>query len=583
MAALLEDDKRPTNQDLDNALAAMRTASPGYDKAEKKYEGNAPEVFASPRMRRAMRQSGINYQLNFDAIVVDSVADRCEIASITANDGDKDSPDADAVIQAVFEANKLELQAPNTMRKASTFGDAYIIVWPRDGAKETDGKYKPEDIALYYQDPRTVRVFYKASNPNEIDYVIKKWEIAGNKVRVDLYYDDRVESYVSKGKTKGKRAADFEPTTGTNADDSDQDADDDNPAPVTPHSFGRPPVFHFKTDADQYGKPEHKGFYPVSDILHKLAVGHMAGVDYQAFPQRYALLDPESDTSEAARLDEGLFSFGMQQGGTTEDYGMEGRSQFRADPGSIWMQKGIKDFGQFDPADPHNFTDPAEFYLRCGATITNTPLHYFDPSGDVPSGESLKTAEAPFVKKVKTRIASFGDTWREIFQFALKLCGYPDMKVTVRWEPVESNDDASTWANTQSKQASGVPVKQTLMEAGYTESQVDEWEDERESGLPQKAELLLQVAEAVAAFATGVTAGVISMEQVNGIITHLIGDVTNDEPGTAPTADPAESGTDLAPRQGSASSGSSADSGDSGPFGRQRRTSRGNGETPMAA
>lgn len=535
MAGLLEDDQRDTNQDLDNALSSMRDAAQDYDRAERKYEGNSPEVFASPRMRRALRQSGINYQLNFDAIVVDSVADRCELASITANDGSEQS-DSDSVIQTVFEGNKLELQAPNITRKGCTFGDAYVIVWPRDGAQEVNGRYRPEDIALYYQDPRTVRVFYKSDNPNEIDYAIKKWEEHG-KTRVDLYYDDRIESFVSRSKSKTKqRATDFEPTTGANPDDSDQDADDDNPAHVTPHNFGRPPVFHFKTDADQYGRPEHKAFYPVSDILHKLAIGHMSGVDFQAFPQRYALLDPESDTSEAARLDEGQFSFEMTGTGSTEDYGMEGRSQFRADPGSIWMQKGVKQYGQFDAADSKNFTDPAGFYLRCGATITNTPLHYFDPSGNTPSGESLKTAEAPFVKKVKTRIASFGDTWRELFEFALKLCGYADVKVLVRWSPVESTNDAATWTIAQEKQNSGVPVKQTLLEGGYTISQVEEWETDRDANLPQKTALLLQVAEAVSAFSTGVAAGVISPEQVNGIITRLIGDVTDDDAGTPDTS-----------------------------------------------
>lgn len=526
MAVLLETNTPESEpmQDIATALDAMRKTFPDYQKAERYYEGDVPEAFASARMRRAMKRSGINYQLDFAATVVDSVVDRLELASITSDD--ESGPDD--VIQTIMESNKLELQAGNIMRKACTYGDAYVIVWPRQNATSVGGRYNPEDIALFYQDPRTVRVFYSEDNPNEIEFAAKKWVENGD-VRLDLYYDDRIESYVSKKDTQGKKAADFIPTTGSNRDDSDSDEDDGNPAHITRHDFGQVPVFHFKTDADQYGTPEHRRFYAISDILHKLAVGHMAGVDYQAFPQRYALLEADSDSSEAARLDEGEFSFPMQQGGTTEAYGTEARSQFKADPGSVWMANGIKSFGQFDVADAKNFTEPAEFYLRCGASITNTPLHYFDPSGDQPSGESLKTAEAPFVKKVKNRQASFGDTWRQIFTFALKLAGYPDAKVEIRWEPSASNDDQSTWEVAQQKQAAGVPVEQTLLEAGYSAVQVEEWEKDGTSALPQKVAQLAQIGEAVASFAPGVMANLITPEQVQAIVVKLLGDVIDDD------------------------------------------------------
>jgi hypothetical protein len=291
------------------------------------------------------------------------------------------------------------------------------------------------------------------------------------------------------------------------------------------------PVFHFRTDADEYGEPEHKDFYSIVDILHKLALGHMSGVDYQAFPQRYALMMDDTDTTEAERLDSGLYSFEMQEQGTTENYGGEGRSQFKADPGSVWMAEGIKSFGQFDVSDSKNFTDPMEFYLRCGATISNTPLHYFDPSGQTPSGESLKTAEAPFVKKVETRKDSFGDTLRQIFSFALKLLGNPDVRVVVTWKPSASTDDQSTWTVAKMKQEAGVPTEQTLVEAGYTDTQVAEWEADGEMNLPQKVSLLEQIGQAVASLSTGVAAGVIDGSVVQALIAKVMGDVADDDTG----------------------------------------------------
>jgi hypothetical protein len=513
--------QQTADEDLATALKEMRQCRHGYDKAEDYYCADVPEIFASARMRRAMRRSGINYQLNLARIVVESVVDRLEVSAITSDD--ESGPND--LIQQVMEANKFKLQGTNTLRKACEFGDAYVIVWPKENAT---APYRPEDIAIWYQDPRTVRVFYSDDNPLEVEFAAKKWE-ENSRTRIDLYYADRIESYVSKKNTKGKQAADFEPTTGTNRDDSDADEDDDNPAHITKHDFGQVPVFHFKTTADQYGTPEHKDFFPVTDIIHKLAISHMAGVDYQSFPQRYALMDADSDTSEAARLDEGLYSFEMQQGGTTEDYGTEGRSQFKADPGSVWMAPGIKGFGQFDAADPANFTDPMEFYVRMGATITNTPLHYFDPTGDAPSGESLRTAEAPFIKKVENRKLSFGDTWREVFQFVLQLLGNDKAKVVVHWKPSSSSDDEYSWQVAQLQQASGVPVEQTLLERGYTAVQVAEWEENGQQGLPQRVSLLLQVSQAMANFTTATAGGLIGADQVNGLVLKLLGQAVDDD------------------------------------------------------
>lgn len=508
------------SDDIPEALQAMNASCPGYEKALQYSKAEVSEVFATQRMRRAMARSGLSFQLNFGKTVIDSVVDRCEIASITCDD-----TASDVLIQQIREANKFSLQINNWLRKACVFGDSYVIVWPKDGSTTP---YQPEDIQLHYQDPRTVRVFYDEGNPLLVSYAAKRWR-AGKQFRLDLYYDDRIESYISKLGTKGDDARDYVPCDGPGLDDADSDADDTNPGHITPHDFGQVPVFHLRTDSDEYGQPEHLDFYSIVDILHKLALGHMAGVDYQAFPQRYALMEADTDSSEAARLDEGEFAFDLQIGGTTEPPGGEARAQFKADPGSVWMAEGIKAFGEFDVADSGNFTNPMEFYLRCGATISNTPLHYFDPSGDAPSGESLKTAEAPFVKKVETRKANFGDTLREIFTFALRILGHDDAKVVVTWKPSASTDDAATWSTVEQKQKSGVPTPVTLVEAGYTDTQVKEWEAAGQSNLPQKVSLLNELGLALSGFSAAVAAGVVDQAVVQQIITKVMGDVVDDE------------------------------------------------------
>src|SRR2546428_707486 len=96
--------QQTADEDLAQALKEMRKARPDYDKAEDYYSADVPEIFASARMRRAMKRSGINYQLNLARIVVESVVDRLEISAITSDD--ESGPDD--LIQAVMEANKFQ-------------------------------------------------------------------------------------------------------------------------------------------------------------------------------------------------------------------------------------------------------------------------------------------------------------------------------------------------------------------------------------------------------------------------------------------------------------------------------------------
>lgn len=81
-------------------------------------------------------------------------------------------------------------------------------------------------------------------------------------------------------------------------------------------SYGAVPVFHFRT-REPYGRPEHRGTFGPQNAITKLSATLMATVDYQAFPQRYALMqargaddlfapDPDDETaapdSEASTL-----------------------------------------------------------------------------------------------------------------------------------------------------------------------------------------------------------------------------------------------------------------------------------------
>jgi hypothetical protein len=187
-------------------------------------------------------------------------------------------------------------------------------------------------------------------------------------------------------------------------------------------------------------------------MINKLVATHMNTIDYQGAPQRYALTGAGVD-AESDAFDE-------------DDAERENIDSLRNGPGELWYLKGVNQVGQFAPADSATFTDPMQVYTRAMASSTDTPMHYFERGGNVPSGEALRTAEAPLLKKVADRQASFGSTWRDVYRFALEMEGVK-ADVQIKWKPIESMDSLDAWEVATRKKLVGVTPFQIFLEMGY--------------------------------------------------------------------------------------------------------------------
>lgn len=547
--------------DLQVALDELAAAYPAYEMAEEYFEGTYGEYFASIRARRAMARTRSSFRLNFARGPVRAVADRLEIASITADDAE-----ANKVLAALWDANELDLEAPSIHEKACEFGDCYGIVWPSPAPDDEDEDYADEalgdevgdvdpadtddgdgftDVDIFYNSPLSVRIFYDPENPRKKAFAIKRWLLSNTKqVRVDLYYRDRIERTISKSGVTNPDATQLEPYTGDG-----QDAVLDNP-------FGEIPVFHWR-NARPYGRPAHIDFYGAQQAIHKLIISHMSGVDYQSLPQRYAIGDPDADSSEAADTSEDAFAFPDELGGTREVD--DPQSQLSGEPGSLWWLQRIKAVGQFAEADPEVFLKPTGFYLRGGAQLSETPMRLMDPNGNPPSGESVRMEDAPFTKKVESYQRFLGSTWRAMSCFALKIAGrdparpelpgrFEKVKVKVQWKSAAIVDDLAGWQMVVAKINAGMPVKQAFLEAGYIQDQVDDWfgADGPGDDIPQKVDQLMKIAGALQAFSAAAATGLFSEEEIRTVIIAFLGEVgidttgeTNGSPAWEPPAVPA--------------------------------------------
>lgn len=516
------------NPDLMTGLQVLANSQPDYHRAEMYYEATNPEFFASIRLRRALERTGITFRFNLAKTPVDVMADRLEINAISVPDDDE----ADQILQKIWTRNMMELESTNIHRRAGEFGDAYVIVWPSDEVATETPDEQVEDVQdedtldfqyvdIFYNSAKTTRIVYDTENPLRKKFAIKKWTMPSQlgikskpPTRVNLYYPDRIEKYVTAPNSKGNNRRDWIRF---------QD-DDDEGWPVA-NEYGEIPVFHFRTGTP-YGDPEHRAAYGPQDMINKLIITHAATTDYYGFPQRYLLADPNRGSDELADFDtsDDINRF--------EDTGHD--STLRSGPGEIWWLNGVRQAGQFEPPNPAVFLEPLDTYIRMMAQVSGTPLHYFDPQTYTrlpPSGESIRAAEVPLLKKVRRRQITYGRAWEELTAFALKVATWDDDQGTgrvvnpntvIRWTPGATIDDTAGWTMMQLKKSIGVPPRQILLETGYEEQQVDEWLPYQGEDLEQRVDLLTKVAVAAQGLATAANLGALDPAQVNQIVMGML-------------------------------------------------------------
>jgi hypothetical protein len=415
---------------LKEAVKAVLDRRKEYEEAQAYYNGDVPETFATARLRRAFKATGDHSRLNFCRPIVDAVNDRLEIAHIAG-----DTKGATAKIEEIWQNNDLGIEAQEIHRATLVNGDAYVLAWPGVSG----------DIQLALHTPDNMALVYDVENPREKLFAVKVWRADESTTRMNIYGPDSITKWKANSDTI---------TEGTNWSHVETV---DNP-------WGEVPVFHFRTHRP-YGRPEHKDAFDSQNAINKLFITHMHTVDYQGAPQRYALAMAGADGGEIEDFSEG-------------DTARENISALKNGPGEVWFMNGVQKMGQFEPADPAVFWTPIKDTIRSMASLTSTPLHYFEKTGNIPSGNALRTAEAPLLKKVADRETAFGYAWRDLFRFCLKVEGFKS-DVLVHWKAIESLDELERWDVTLKKINAGLSHRQALLEGGYPADQVDKIMEER--------------------------------------------------------------------------------------------------------
>jgi len=409
-------------------LKELTAAQPAYLQAESYYFNTVEEIFSSSKLQALLHSTADRFRLNYAATPIDVLTERTVINGITAT-----TRGAQPAIDKLWEDNRLGIVAKDLHKAVYTYGDAYLIAWPDQGTSE---------LTVFSHDPKSVRVFYDIENPNKKVSAIHTWLGDDEHLWLTLYTPDTATVMRSE-----PRADALDPETAEFATISS------TPSPVP----GTIPVFHFR-NAAPYGRPEHADSYGPQDMINKLTVTMMAAIDHAGFPQRYVLTDS-----------------GFEAGATADFDDDREAPKFESGPGTTWLLTGADlKVGQFDVAQSANFLKPIESLVKQLSVVTDTPTHYFDMSGEPPSGAALRAADFPLNKKAQDRQARLGVTWREFHEFALAYANSPS-ETTILWAPPGIVDDKEFWETQILKQQLGVPIPELLREGGYTEQLIEQF------------------------------------------------------------------------------------------------------------
>ncbi|MEO7673874.1 MAG: phage portal protein, partial [Pyrinomonadaceae bacterium] len=434
------------NTNIEHALEELRMNNRRYAKLERYYRGVHDLSFATEKFQNAFGSLFREFAMNLCPAVCDAVQDKLRITEFSVDTG---TDQIGANIRRIWHYNRMDQRSGEIHKEALRNGDAYAIVWPNEKGL----------ASIYPNRAANIAVQYDEESPGRLLWAAKFWRTADKRTRINLFFPDRIEKYVSAKSSESilPDAKEFVPAGVSQSLPIDHAARQQELFPemekMPPHivrnPYGIVPAFHFANNSDigTPGQSELEAAIPIQDGLNKSVLDMLVAMEFSAYRQRWAA-------------------------GIEIEYDKEGKTvaPFTAGVDKLWItQDPNARFGDFEAADLEQFLKVKDSFRIDIASVTGTPLHYLMPQmKGQPSGESLKKAETRFLAKVRDRQESFGQTWADIIAFALMVEGLgTDIRLHTKWEDPSPMSDREVLENILIKKGIGISTEQALSEAGY--------------------------------------------------------------------------------------------------------------------
>jgi SPP1 Gp6-like portal protein len=342
--------------------------------------GTTVRVGDTTLLSASMRQNrkttvGSPFNLNRMDNTIQTLVDRLELKRMEDTGGA-----ANDWALEVSQCNRLDALQIEVHESVIRDADAYVLVdWDND-KQEVRLTLEPA-----FDGVSGMLVLYQRRSRGEITCAVKVWHITSttgeiaDTMRVNVYYPDRIEKFISQGQGLIPYTTDDDETTITGG--------------VAKWLPGKLTVHHFKNKAqsyDNYGRSEIDDAIPVQDAINRLMYSMVASAELGGIPVRVA-----KGFTPPPGLTPGAFIVIGGDGMQKDDVG---------------------DVDTLEQAVVTPFLDGMRFLIEQMDEITRTPNPKL--AGDSASGESLKQREIGLLGKVKRAQISFGNVWEDVFESA---------------------------------------------------------------------------------------------------------------------------------------------------------------------
>jgi hypothetical protein len=323
-------------------------------------------------------------------------------------------------------------------------GDSYPIV-------DHDGKQPSVTLNMAYDGESGTEMAYQDAHPGKPLYAAKRWDMqrptVGNTTtnrvrRMNLYFEDRIEYYITKGMTAGSSESGWRRLDET---DSDYKPDDMQEAVLTdPYgrqytatvrwltSDGAPtgapvgnPVRHMRHDArgNAYGRSRLADVVPgLNDAINRAGVSLQAAALLSGFKEViitgfYPDVDRETGVNTAIR---------------------------RSPSAMHYIEEKDVGVNTTPETDLNQLISVLDKWIVIAATLTSTPLSLFNLTAHTPAEGTQKQLESALVQSVKRLQRGFGQVWQDVVRMMLKFDALysPDESAVV---PIEAFDQIDDW------------------------------------------------------------------------------------------------------------------------------------------
>lgn len=441
------------NSYITHLTSAEKTRQDGYKSYREYYNGDH-DTMLTVRIRKFLEiKDSQEFNYNLCPIVIDALSERLKVTGFDAGDQGE-------TFWQWWDDNNMDGKQGIVHTAAVRDGDTYVLVeWDQDNDRP---RYAFE---LACAENEGVKVHYSQEHSGEIEFASKRWivsvgEGAGKKRRLNLYYPDHIEKYISvDGQSEGNYQAHLDEQTNGNAPGVIQEGALGQCGwywwTDTGQQGGKPigvPVVHFKNKDQGYdwGTSELSDVVPLQNALNKATIDLIASSDVSAFRILVAMGDKWDNISVY--------------------------------PGALIQSEKPRteaDVKTIEGEDPTRLIASVDRFVMASAQVSRTPISYFQVSKERPAEGTLQQEESGLVAKSEKCQTDFGNSWEQMMVISRRLANVfggmgmdEKQSINCEWKEAQTRNELQHLQTLLLKKQLGVPDDQIWREMGYDEDKI---------------------------------------------------------------------------------------------------------------